>query len=271
MPTVGWISLLTLFCMIAGCAPPIPGVTRTVQINSDLTVGLAIPGQRWELARQIPEFLVEDQAEHLARELGGQGRNVSREELVALARKRLGTNELFLFNPATKAHLEVDFSPLFAQETAPSEEAVALSVRYAAESLSREEGVSDVRTRSKKVLVHGALAAYRLDAEFLMHGSRTRFVGVVGFYSPYWFYFYFTDPMKDPEDYEEMGNILKSLAITPPRGNKELFLPCISNTSMVLIICFCCSLARSELFAHFFYLKGVDSWPRKRHSTGFSD
>ncbi len=208
------LALMSLLLFIlGGCATTPPQVNRTVQLNPDLSLGFALPSDRWVVEQAVPEFLVEERAEHLEHELEAQGKKISRDELLQLARKRLAANELFIYNPQTKAVLEVDFSPLEKGESAPSKGTVANSARFAGDSLSQEEGVTDAVTSTEKAKVYGAMAAYRLAASYKLHDQDTQFVGVVGFAEPYWFYLYYTDPLKDARDLQEMDIILRNLLL----------------------------------------------------------
>ncbi len=210
---------LVALILLGGCSTTPPQVTRTVQINSEVSVGLNIPSERWVVSKDVPDFLVEDQAEHLAHELAAQGKKVSHNQLLAAARKRLGANELFVFNPVSKAHLEIDFSRLNKGEDPPAKRTVANSATYAGDSLAQEEGVSGLSSKNSKVKVHGARVAYRLDADYMHHESKTRFAGVIGFAAPYWFFFYYTDPLQDPRDFQEMDGMLQSLVVQAPGGD----------------------------------------------------
>ncbi|BCR04823.1 hypothetical protein DESUT3_18920 [Desulfuromonas versatilis] len=206
------MAVLALF-LVVGCTAAPPRVDRTVDVGSGLKLGLALPSERWVVQSTVPDFLVEERAEHLEHELAEKGKQVSREDLLNLSRKRLSANELFVFNPQTRAVLEVDFSPLDKGESAPSRGTVANSARFAGESLSQEEGVTQASADVAKTRVYGAMAAYRLDAAYQHHGHSTRFVGVVGFADPCWFYLYYTDPLADAADLQEMDSLLRNLLV----------------------------------------------------------
>ncbi len=205
---------MLLIVGLSACAATPPQVNRTVEISPGLSLGVYLPSDRWTMTSEIPEFLVEDRAEHIEHELAEKGQKVSRDQLLDAARKRLAANELFIFNPASKASMEIDFSPLKDGEAAPSRRTVAASARYAGDSLSQEEGVSEARFSDRKADVFGARDAYRLDADYKHHDEKTRFLGIVGFAAPYWFYAYYTDHLAVPSDHQEMDRIVRSLLIT---------------------------------------------------------
>ena len=129
--------------------------------------------------------------------------------------KRLNINELFIFNPASHARLVVDFSALREGESPPSQKTIATSAEYAGQGLINEEGVTNVRYKTSKFRLSGAARACRLDAEFNHHNEPFKLVGIVGFVQPYWFYFYYTDPLKDPADLGSMEKLMDSFILLP--------------------------------------------------------
>ncbi len=185
----------------------------TLRIDSNTAMDFNLPGEHWLLFREAPAFLVDETMEHLGHELAGQGKSPGEEALRQAALKRLAANEAFLCNPASRACLVVDFSPLREGEEAPSRRAVAASARYAGEGLADEEGIADLQQKSEKYRLEGAETAYRIDASFRQHGEPRRFIGIVGFRQPCWFYLYYTDPLNEPKDYSEMEVVLDSLVL----------------------------------------------------------
>lgn len=197
-----------------------PLAAETIRISPGLSVELSIPGERWTLALKAPDFLLEETAEHLEHELAAQGKHVDSAKLKAAAAKRLAANEVFIFNPASGAVMTLDFSPLREGEDPPGRKTVAASARYAGDSLASEEGVSEVDMKTVQKMVVGAEHAHGVEARYRHHGEPTLFVGIVGFVNPHWFFFYYTDPLKDPHDAEDMNTILESLILTSVRGGK---------------------------------------------------
>lgn len=192
---------------------------ETIPVAPGVVLEVNLPGQKWEMSRQAPEFLVSETAEHLEHDLAAQGKQVDAGKLKAEAGKRLGANELFIFNPISGAVLTIDFSPLRENEKAPRDRNVAASARYAGESLSSEEGIEGVKSKTDRVQVTGAGSAYRVRASYRQHGEPKKFTGIIGFADPYWFFLYYADPLRDPGDGEEMERIMDSLALKPSGGN----------------------------------------------------
>jgi len=203
-----WLSLVFLFTL------PLSLPAETLQLVPGLALQVELPGARWSISREAPSFLVEETAEHLEHELLAQGKKVDSSALEAAARKRLAANEAYIVNTASRAYLTIDFSPLRAGEKAPGKKAVAASAKYAGEGLVDEEGATDVRQASSRTELQGAEVAYRVDASFRMHDEPRKFIGIVGFRAPYWFYLYYTDSLGDDADILEMEQILRTLVLS---------------------------------------------------------
>ncbi len=207
------IVLGVLLLVLCSCAVP-PAVERTERLTSGWSVGFTLPSDRWEVAGKPPGFLVEEQVEHARHELEEQGKTVDPAALRKQVLKRLEASELFVFNRKTHACLELDLSPIKEGERGPSRSTVFDSANYAAGSLESEEGVSGVTYAVSKARVFGADYAYALDAQYLKHGTPTRFYGLVGYASPCWLYFYYNDSRKDPRDYPEMKGMMDALVLS---------------------------------------------------------
>lgn len=192
---------------------------ETITVVPGVALELNLPGQRWEMSRQAPGFLLRETAEHLEHELAAQGKQVDAESLREAADRRLAANELFVFNPESGAVLTIDFSPLKENEKAPGHRTVAASARYAGESLASEEGIEGAESRVDKVRISGADSAYRVRASYRQHGEPTKFTGIIGFIDPYWFFLYYTDPLRDPEDGKEMERMMETLVLKPAGRN----------------------------------------------------
>lgn len=206
--------LILVLLLLCACAKH-PWPDHLLEVSPGLTLAVQIPPGRWQTSAQPPEFLVAEMAEHLAHDLEAQGKTVDDAALQAAAAKRLAANEYFIFNPVSGAHLDIDFSPLSAGDIAPSRRMVADSAHFAAESLVGEEGVTEVNHRVRRERVKGADYAYSLDAAYRKHDVPTRFYGLIGFVGDSWFFFYFTESGKDPEDYPEARCILRSARLLP--------------------------------------------------------
>lgn len=205
------ISVLLLLC---ACAKR-PWPDHLLEVTPGLTLAIQIPPGRWQVSAQPPGFLVAEMTEHLAHDLESQGKTVDEAALQDFASKRLEANEHFIFNPVSGAHLDIDFSLLSAGDIAPSRRMVADSARFAADSLIGEEGVTEVNHRVRRERVKGADYAYSLDAAYRKHDVPTRFYGLIGFARDSWFFFYFTESGKDPEDYPEGRCMLRSARLIP--------------------------------------------------------
>jgi hypothetical protein len=203
-----WLLLVFLFTF------PLSLPAETLQLVPDLDLKVELPGDRWSISREAPAFLIEETAEHLEHELLAQGKKVDPAALQAAAKKRLAANEAYIVNTASRAYLTIDFSPLREGETAPGKKAIAASAKYAGEGLVDEEGATEVRQKSSKTEIRGAEAAYRVDASFRMHDEPRKFIGIIGFRAPYWFYLYYTDPLRDAADILEMEQILQTIVLS---------------------------------------------------------
>jgi hypothetical protein len=207
-----WLSLLFLFIS------PLSLPAETLQLVQGLDLEIDLPSDRWSISREAPSFLIEEIAEHLEHELVAQGKKLDTAALRVAAQKRLAANETYIVNPISGAFMTIDFSPLREGEKAPGKKAIAASAKYAGEGLVDEEGASEVVQQSRKTEIRGAKIAYRIDASFRMHDEPRKFIGIVGFSAPYWFYFYYTDPLRDAGDIQEMEQILRTLKLSSTSG-----------------------------------------------------
>jgi hypothetical protein len=189
-----------------------PLSAETVTISSKLRVHFEVP-PGWVSNPDPPQFLVDEMAEHIEHDAAQKGRHPSRDQLQKAARARFASNEALLFNPHSHAFMSLDFSPLSQGERAPSDKTIKLSARYAGESLGQEEGVTELTTQPSQVAVAGAWYAQRFDSRYKHHDKPMAFTGIVGFVSPYWFYFYYTDYLENRQDRESAEKILQSIRI----------------------------------------------------------
>lgn len=206
-----------LLLALSACAvPPAPGTLLAVAPG--LSVGISIPSEKWVVAAEAPDFLVDEMAEHIAHDLEALGKAADRGTIETAVAKRLAANEYFIFSPASGAHMEIDFSPLESSELVPSRDSVARSARYAADSLESEEGIEDLSSEVERAHVYGADYAYRLQARFMKHDVPTRFYGLIGFVDTSWFFIYYTDAGRDDEDYPQALQVLRSVQVV--RGDR---------------------------------------------------
>ncbi len=193
---------------------PMAASAESLSVGENLKLQFELP-EGWEISELAPDFLIKDYAEHVLHELAEQGKEVEPQLVRQKVSERLSANEGYLYNPATGAHLIIDFSPLGAKDKSPSKRTVAASARLAGEQFKEETGIESVRYATEKTHIPGAEAAYRVEADYTQHDHAKRFTGVVGFTSPYWFFLYYTDPLRDSADSAGAKKIFSSLAIVP--------------------------------------------------------
>ncbi len=212
----GLVMLGSLLVLSACAVPPAPDALLAVAPG--LSVGINLPDEKWIIASEAPDFLVEEMAEHIAHDLEAQGKAAERATIETAVAKRLAANEHFVFSPVSGAHMEIDFSPLDPGDAAPSRDSVADSARYAAESLESEEGIDELSYEVGRARIYGADYAYELQARFMKHDVAMRFYGLVGFVDFSWFFIYYTDAGRDSGDYSQAIQILRSVQVV--RGER---------------------------------------------------
>lgn len=205
MKAVSFCTLLVLFATS-------PLFAETVDISDSLRVHFELPSG-WVSNLEPPQFLVDKMAEHIKHDAAKKQRYPSKEQLQQAALKRFKSNEALLYNPDSEAFMSLDFSSLGQGDKAPSHKSIKLSTRYAGESLSNEGGVTELTTDNTNIDIQGSWYAHRFDASYKQHGRPMAFTGVVGFVSPYWFYFYYTDYLKNEQDRVSVEKILKSVRV----------------------------------------------------------
>jgi len=191
----------------------LPASAETVEIVPGRYLEFSLPGEQWLFASVPPDFLIAKTAAHME---PGMLKMVSKGKPMTTrdaARKILSANELFVYNPSSEATLVVDFSPLREGEKLPLAKTIQASARYAGESLETEDGLSNVSQKTARTSIEGASIAHRLDASYDKHGQDVRFIGIIGFAEPYWFFLYYTDFQKNPVDLKEMEALLKTVRI----------------------------------------------------------
>lgn len=210
MRTVLITAVLLLFSIGAARA-------EKVTLADDMMLDIVLPSERWQMSTEPPDSLVTRMVEHIHHDLESQGKEVSAAQVEEVARKRLASNELFVYSE-TGAHLEIDISAIDKGDAPPSRRTVKKSARYAGGSMESEEGMSDVDYRVRRTAIEGAKVCYRLDVDYREHGQPRHFIGLIGFENPYWLYFYYTDPLEDPVDRQQMEQILGSLKLSRGAG-----------------------------------------------------
>jgi hypothetical protein len=151
-------------------------------------------------------------AEHLQEDAAQQGKTLTAERAQAAALQRLQTNELFVFNTESEAHLLISFEALREGEKAPSAKAIVQSAKYAAEGVA-DEGWTDVSERHAGTAVKGAQLAQWFEIGYSHEGQRSVFMGIVGFAKPFWFWLYANDHQRNPEDRAVLEKLLREIEI----------------------------------------------------------
>lgn len=199
--------LLTILLLL-----PLTAAAETYEIKPGLKLSLPELSASWTVSREPAPALLEHMAEHMQEDAARQGKTISAEQARAAALKRLQTNELFVYNAESEAHLLVSFDALGKDEKKPSAKAVAKSAQYAAEGVA-DEGWTEVTVRHAETAVKGAQLAQWYEIGYTHEGHRSVFMGIVGFANPYWFWLYANDHLKSPEDRPVLEKLLREIEI----------------------------------------------------------
>jgi len=187
-------------------------LAATLPVGDGLVLEVDLPAG-WVASAAPPDFLVAEMAENLEHEAIANGQSPTGQQLREAATQRLAANEAYIYREPTGARLVVDFSPLRPGEAPAAADDVAASARFAAEGMKAEEGVSDVRAETAPVEVAGAGAAHRLEVDYRYYDRPMKFLGIVGFAEPYWFYLYYTDALADRADLAAARGMLNTLRL----------------------------------------------------------
>lgn len=188
-------------------------LASSYEIVPGVELSFTDPPSPWEISTEPPEFLTRERAASLHPQQLAAARKAGFKTPEAAARKMLLDNELFLFNPKTLGHIEVDFSPLKQGENQATAKSLEISARYTAEELYAEEGLEDVKASPSKVNIKGAAAAFRVDAHYRKLDQPTQFIGVITFAREHWIYLYYTGPQGTDEDRAMVNHWLESVKI----------------------------------------------------------
>lgn len=191
---------------------PALALGATFQLKPDLKVNLPELTAPWVVSTEPPAELIEHLTEHVLEEAQAQGKSPTPEQAREVASKQARSNQLFVANPESGAHLLISFSPLAQGETAPSAKTVALSAEYAAEGVA-DEGWTDVTTEQSATTIKGAQQAQWFTIDYRHEGERSQFLGIVGFAKPYWFWFYGNDHLKNPADRALLEKLMRGIEI----------------------------------------------------------
>lgn len=201
------------FWTIAGLLLGGHAFATEVQITDALGIRFKQPPKHWQVSSEPPAFLLEQHAAHITpdklRAAAKSGINTPEE----LAKAMLKGNDLYVFNPVTGAHLDIDFSPLKAGEEPPAASTLKASARFAAESLMDEEGIKGAKSKVSGRTLSDGQRAYQITAEFAKHGLPTRFVGVITYAHRNWIYLYYTGPHWSLDDLSVAAGIIDSFQV----------------------------------------------------------
>lgn len=179
-------------------------VTETLQVDIPLSEG-------WTLHLEPPDALVKEMAVHVAHEPAAA--NATTEQIETVARKRMATNEAFVYHAASGAHLDIDFSPRDQGRSAPSASTLRSSAEFAAQSLEGEGDIAGLVYDVTATTINGVDDTFLLSASYLQHDHPMTFRGYIGYVENYWFFLYFTAPGRDSEALQEMQSMLAHLSI----------------------------------------------------------
>jgi len=183
-----WMSLA--LCLIAG-----PACAIEIALPGNLVFDVPLePG--WTLYLAPPEPLVRELAGHIAHNPSASG--ATAEQIAGVTRNRLAANEGILYHAASGAHLDIDFSPLAPEETAPDSRMLQRSAEIAANSLEQEDDVSQLVWDISRSTFPGIDQVFLLTAGYLQHDLPMVFLGYVGYTDRSWVYLYFQAPGNDP-------------------------------------------------------------------------
>lgn len=191
---------------------PLIVAAQQFELRSDLTVTIPETPASWKIDMEAPADLLQHMMEHLREDAARNEQTPTEEQVRTAAEQRLASNDLFVFNPESGAHLLISFTSLGDDESPPSDRAIELSAKYAAEGVV-DEGWEDVKVRQKAAQIDGASSAQRFEIDYSHEEEQSRFMGVVGFASPYWFWLYANDHLADPKDREVLDKLLREIRI----------------------------------------------------------
>lgn len=202
---------LILLLLIVLLVPAL-ALAGTFQLEPDLKIVLSELSDPWAASTEPNPELIDHLAEHVIEEAAEKGHQLSMAQARELAMKRAGNNQLFVSNRQSGAHLLISFSRLDQGETAPSAETVAKSAEYAADGVA-DEGWAVISRGQARTAVKGAQQAEWFSIEYTHEGETSRFMGIVGFADPYWFWFYGNDHLKDPADAKTLEKLMLGIEI----------------------------------------------------------
>lgn len=207
--------LLTSACTFSHRPEP----THYLPVGTDLELAMTLPNVSWQLSTEAPPFVAQKMIEHLRQELSAAGHRMDEQRLLRLARQRLSVNEGFVANETSNAYLMIDFSPLRQPDADPSWDDLYGSAYGALLALENEAGISHLESDISALRVAGGHKAWRIEARYLLDGQAHLFIGIIGYKTPYRFYFYYNDFLRLAQDRRDMEQILNSMRLEPMSEN----------------------------------------------------
>lgn len=201
-----WILMSALLLL------PVLAHAAAFQLKPDLKVVLPEVATPWSVSTEPPAELVDHLTEHVLEDAQAQGKTPTPEQARDVALKRARSNQLFVTNVESGAHLLISFSPLEQGETPPSAKTVALSAKYAADGVA-DEGWTEIKTEQAAITIKGAQQAQWFTIDYRHGGERSQFLGIVGFAQPYWFWLYGNDHLKNPADRAVLEQLMRGIEI----------------------------------------------------------
>lgn len=188
-----------------------------VKITDALSIRFNQPPKHWQISNEPPAFLLEQHAAHITPEKLQAARKSGISTPEELAKAMLKGNDLYVFNPVTGAHLDIDFSPLKEGEDPPVDNTLKASARLASEGLMDEEGIEGANSKVSSRTLTGGQRAHQITAEFKKHGTPTRFIGVITYAHRNWIYLYYTGPHWSLDDLSVAAGIIDSFQVLEQR------------------------------------------------------
>jgi hypothetical protein len=173
-----------------------------------------LPSDRWQVSQQAPQLAIDAMYVDLVHGKEKKGEAYDPEKLMAMAKKFLNTNNLYIYNAETEAYLMVSIAPFEEDAGIPGKKSVKTSAKWAAEAIAEHAEVEDLSSYNMSVEMidrPGMKHAAKVDSNYPLFGEPHHFIGIIGYSHPYWVFMYYNDKVKQPQDLEEMRKLLASV------------------------------------------------------------
>jgi hypothetical protein len=190
-----------------------------IRLPSDTVLNFDLPSSRWEVSTEAPELAIEAMVVDMVKYREKDGKEFDRAELTKKAEKLIKVNNLYIYNKATEAYLMVSFSPHGRAESPLNKAAIDYSVDWSIDALNDHADVEDIsgyKTIVEEVEIPGIEYAQQITSDNPLFGDPHNFIGVIGYNYPYWIFMFYNDKAKDPKDFKEMQQIIKSIKLAEP-------------------------------------------------------